>query len=300
LDGVATALVGHQTPRLAEPGMRALKGRRFWKLTGSGNDFVFFDARGGVDEVLLEPTVIDAVCDRRSGVGADGIVLFEPPVEDSELYSIRYFNRDGTLAEMCGNASLCSIRVGQLLNVVTSERAQPFAFHTSSGKLLGKAGLADEDPQIEMPAPRELNAASEIERAAGEQRIGFVRVGVPHLVLVVDDIDRIDVEKRGRELRMDRRLRDGANVNFITRIGPGVWRMRTYERGVEAETLACGSGSIAVATLLAEWGLEPREGEVRVLTSGGRTLSVSWRKQNGRLIPFLQGEGRLVFAGEMA
>ncbi|MGQ0639436.1 MAG: diaminopimelate epimerase [Gemmatimonadaceae bacterium] len=281
-------------------GTAVLKGRRFWKLTGSGNDFVFFDARGGVEAALLTPAVIDAVCDRRTGVGADGIVLFEPPVESGDLYSIRYFNRDGTLAEMCGNAALCSVRVGGMLGVIPSNASEPFAFHTSSGSLLGRAGSAEQDPQILMPTPREVAATYDIAKERGEQRIGFARVGVPHLVLVVDDIDRIDVARRGSMLRMDTSLRDGANVNFIAPAGPGRWSMRTYERGVEAETLACGSGAVAVAALLAAWSLEPRGSDVSVVTRGGRVLAVSWRSHEGRSVPFLQGEGRLVFAGELA
>jgi diaminopimelate epimerase len=279
-----------------------LKGRAFWKLTGSGNDFVFFDARSGVEPTLLDANVIDAICDRRSGVGADGIVLFEAPVEDAELYSIRYFNRDGSLAEMCGNAALCSVRVAQLLGVVPADaggRKEPFAFHTTSGRLLGQAGTGQQDPQILMPTPRDINPTSDITRDPGEQRIGFVRVGVPHLVLTVDDLGRVDVLNRGRALRMHPALRDGANVNFVAQAGKGRWAMRTYERGVEAETLACGSGSVAVAALLAQWALEPRGHDVSLLTSGGPTLGVSWRPLNGELVPFLQGEGRLVFTGNL-
>ncbi|MGH7713262.1 MAG: diaminopimelate epimerase [Gemmatimonadaceae bacterium] len=279
---------------------RLLSGRSFWKLTGSGNDFVFFDARAGVDQQLLDPVVIDALCDRRSGVGADGIVLFEPPVESGELYSIRYFNRDGTLAEMCGNAALCGVRIAQLLGVAPQNGTEPFAFHTSSGRLLGRSASADRDPQILMPAPGEVAATCEIARGDGEQRLGFARVGVPHLVLVVDDLDRVDVEGRGRELRMHPSLRDGANVNFISLVGPARWAMRTYERGVEAETLACGSGAVAVATLLAAWGLEPQGRDVTVITRGGRPLVVTWSQVGEQMQPFLSGEGRLVYSGVLA
>jgi diaminopimelate epimerase len=105
---------------------------------------------------------------------------------------------------------------------------------------------------------------------------------------------------RGRELRRHPSLRAGANVNFIQRMGDGAWAMRTYERGVEAETLACGSGSVASARMLSEWGLEPRGGAVTVRTRGGRNVTVSWTPLNDELQPFLRGEGRLVFAGVLA
>ena len=272
-----------------------MSGRAFWKLTGSGNDFVFFDARNGVDPQLLDAPTIDAICDRRSGVGGDGIVLFEPPVEAGELYSIRYFNRDGTLAEMCGNAALCGVRLAQLLEVAASNGDEPFAFHTTSGRLLGRVGGA-QNPRISMPMPREVAAACEIARIAGEQRIGFARVGVPHLVLLVDDIDEVVLGERGPELRNHPSLRDGANVNFIKQLGDRRFAMRTYERGVEAETLACGSGAVAVASLVAEWSLVPRGADVSVLTRGRLELGVSWSGEQ----PFLQGEGRLVFSGVLA
>jgi diaminopimelate epimerase len=275
-----------------------VNGHAFWKLTGSGNDFVFFDARQGTDTQLLEPATIDAVCDRRSGVGADGIVLFEPPIEPGELYSIRYFNRDGTLAEMCGNAALCGVRLAQLLDVAPA-KSEPFAFHTTSGRLLGRA-TREQDPQILMPTPRELAATCDITRAAGEQRIGFTRVGVPHLVLLVDDLEDVDVENRGRELRMHPSLHDGANVNFIKQVGERRFAMRTYERGVEAETLACGSGAVAVATLAQAWSVVAKAAEVSVLTRSGLELGVSWSADGDGLQPFLRGEGRLVFSGVLA
>lgn len=280
-----------------------LEGCSFWKMTGSGNDFVFFDARNGYDPVLEDPTVIDALCDRRSGVGADGIVLFEPPVEpdEKELYSIRYFNRDGTLAEFCGNASLCSIRLAELLGVVP-DTDELFRFHTSSGTISGaihSLGADSDDPSVSMPQPRETLPSCDIALGPGEQRIGFTRVGVPHLVVSVGDLEVVPVLARGRELRMHRSLKSGANVNFIQQLAPGRWAMRTYERGVEAETLACGSGAVAVAALLGEWQLEPLGAAVQVRARGGRQLIVSWRRMSAEMHPWLSGEGRLVYSGTL-
>ncbi|MGQ0539599.1 MAG: diaminopimelate epimerase [Gemmatimonadaceae bacterium] len=299
-------------------GSAALRRLRFWKLTGSGNDFVFFDARGGppeaVGEYLSAAAFIDAVCDRRKGIGADGIVLLERPVEPDERYSIRYFNRDGSLAEMCGNAALCSVRLADVLGVVKSgarrrkEKAQEgegdgdgdgtrFTFHTTSGKLVGQLTGDAADPEIEMPAPTEVAAEHDITLMRDEERIGFARVGVPHLVLRVKDISDVDVGARGRELRSHKGLRDGANVNFVAPADANSWAMRTYERGVEAETLACGSGAVAVASLLAAWHEVSPGAPVTITTSSGRSVQVSWIASGQRIVPFLQGEGRLVFEG---
>ncbi len=276
-----------------------LEGLNFWKLTGSGNDFVFFDGRNGHDPELENPAIIDGLCDRRTGVGADGIVLFEAPENEKELYSIRYFNRDGTLAEFCGNAALCSVRLADILGVI-SNPGEPFNFHSSSGMISGgirSVGAASDDPKVSMPQPVETKATCDIALAHGEQRIGFTRVGVPHLVVVASDLESVPIVPRGRELRMHPSLRSGANVNFVQQLGPGRWAMRTYERGVEAETLACGSGAVAVAALLAEWTLEPSAHVVTILARGGRELAVSWTRAAAALQPWLSGEGRLVYSG---
>ncbi len=283
-----------------------LEGLTFWKLTGSGNDFVFFDARNGHDPELQDPPIIDGICDRRAGVGADGIVLFEAPVQPDELYSIRYFNRDGTLAEFCGNAALCSVRLADLLGVIPN-RGELFNFHSSSGMISGRIrwlGAPSDDPTVSMPRPLETQASCDIGLHRGEQRIGFTRVGVPHVVVAVDDIETVPLLTRGRELRMHPSLRNGANVNFIQQLRPGRWAMRTYERGVEAETLACGSGAVAVATLLGEWKLEPVvepvANSVIILARGGRELAVSWARVGAAVHPWLSGEGRLVYSGTLA
>lgn len=279
-----------------------LEGRTFWKLTGSGNDFVFFDGRHGTDPQLEDPVVIERLCDRRAGVGADGIVLFEQPVEPGELYSIRYFNRDGSLAEFCGNAALCSVRLADILGAIPNND-ELFHFHSSSGMISGGIrwlGASSDGPTVSMPQPLEISGTCDIALAPGEQRIGSARVGVPHVVVEVQDLEAVPLTARGRELRIHPSFRSGANVNFIQRLGPRRWAMRTYERGVEAETLACGSGAVAVATLLSHWKLEPMETEVAILTRGGRELRVSWTRISAALHPWLSGEGRLVYSGTLA
>lgn len=227
------------------------RGRKFWKMSGSGNDFVFFDARADAPGVFATAEVIDKLCARATGIGADGVVFIQD--DAAESFRIRYFNRDGSLAELCGNASLCSARLATELGVV--DRAG-FRFATDAGVISARF-LAGE-PEIDLQPVRGLRLDAGLPLAAGEIRMGFVDTGVPHLVVLVDDAERVDVAARGRKLRFDSSLADGANVNFVSKLdGGGLWRMRTYERGVEAETLACGTGTAATGVLLeflgAEW-----------------------------------------------
>ena len=266
--------------------------RKFWKMTGSGNDFVFFDVRA---EMGARPTsepdlesaeAIGAVCDRRRGIGADGVVFLENDAECA--YGIRYFNRDGSLAEFCGNASLCSVTLATELRIVSA--GESFMFRTSSGPIPGRSTGAGSE--VGMPAVADASRAFEAALEPGESRIGYARVGVPHLVVACGNVDDVNVPDRGRQLRHHPNLPAGANVNFVSRRG-AVWTYRTYERGVEEETLACGSGSVATAAMLMEWTGEP--GPVRLQTRSGAPLTVSF--EGGR--PTLAGEGRLVCEGTL-
>jgi diaminopimelate epimerase len=260
--------------------------RKFWKMTGSGNDFVFFDARIDPAGPLESAEAIGAICDRRRGIGADGIVLLENDPEHA--YSIRYFNRDGSLAEFCGNASLCSVTLATELGAVPA--GELFTFRTSSGPIPGRS--TGHGPQVGMPAVSDRVPAFTAELEAGEQRIGFARVGVPHLIVACANVDDVDVANRGRQLRHHPRLPAGANVNFVSRLGSD-WTYRTYERGVEEETLACGSGSVATAAMLVDW--MDATGPIRLLTRSGAPLTVGF--ENGSST--LSGEGRLVAEGTL-
>lgn len=267
-----------------------LPARRFWKMTGSGNDFVFFDARDEAPGMLETAAAIGTLCDRRLGVGADGVVFVE---SDPELpFAIRYFNRDGSLAELCGNASLCAVTLAVELGIVPA--AGDFRFGTSSGPLTGR--LTPSGPEIDATAVRDEQPAFQAHLEPGEERIGFARVGVPHLVVSCRDVDSVDVQSRGRELRNHPALSAGANANFVAPSAAG-WSVRTYERGVEEETLACGTGAVATAALLARWGLA--SSPVSLRTASGGTLEVRFRQAGTDVVPSLRGEGRLVYEGRL-
>jgi len=272
------------------------QGHPFYKMSGSGNDFIFFDARSdtGVAHELDNSESVRQLCATGTGIGADGVVFLQS--DTYQAFRIRYFNRDGSLGELCGNASLCSMRLARELGIIGDGTCH---FETDAGAMTGH--FRDGRPEIDLSMIHELRPETEIERETGEQRIGFANPGVPHLVILVDDVTKVDVVGRGRPLRLDRRLKHGANVNFVASAGAGSneFLVRTYERGVEAETLACGTGAVASAALLHEWGLAGQV--VRLGTKSGRTLVVTLhRKADGHLWPSLSGEARVVYQGRTA
>ena len=266
------------------------KGRQFYKLTGSGNDFVFVDVRVEPAGVLEDTATIRAICARGSGVGADGIVFLGG--HDASI-AIRYLNSDGSLAALCGNATLCAARLAAELGIV--RRDAEFEISTDSGTV--SARFRNDHPEIDLQPVSDLQDCFDAGLGEGETRIGFARVGVPHIVVLCGDVDRMPILERGRALRHHAKLQHGANVNFVCRAGPR-WRIRTYERGVEAETLACGTGAVASALLLAAWG---EAGDaVELVTQSGRTLYVRHRMDGDGYCASLSGEARIVFVGNLA
>lgn len=268
-------------------------GHPFYKMSGSGNDFIFFDARSDSDAVhaYANPEAVRRLCAAGTGIGADGVVFLQSDTYQS--FRIRYFNRNGSVGELCGNASLCSVRLARELAIIGDGQCH---FETDAGVMTGH--FRDGLPEIVLQPVRELALNAGFVVQSGEQRIGFADTGVPHLVVLVEDTSTVDVVGRGRPLRQDRRLRAGANVNFVASIGPDEFSIRTYERGVEAETLACGTGAVASAALLEGWGLAGRV--IRLRTRSERTLSVTLRHLDGHISPSLCGEARVVYQGRIA
>ena len=258
-------------------------------MTGSGNDFVIFDSATGPFGELEQPAMIVNLCARGTGIGADGAVFLEPAGKN--VVRMRYYNADGSRATLCGNASLCSARLSLELGLASGD----FTLETDAGAL--SARIRDGLPEIDLEPVAELEPApANLPKEADESRLGFAVVGVPHVVIEVHDLEAIDLNRRGSQLRRDPSLKEGANVNFVARVPDG-WAYRTFERGVEGETLACGTGAVATAALLAKW--DQSGHETALTTRSGKPLIVRFRESGGRLIPSLRGEGRLVFKGEM-
>lgn len=266
------------------------RGRRFFKMSGSGNDFVFFDLADGPAGVLETPEAVRQMCARATGIGADGVVFLG--ARESYSMGIRYYNSDGSLGELCGNATLCTLRLATELGLAPPGEA---TIATDAGTITAR--MVDGLPEIDLAPVTEVSPELEaIPRLDREAWLGFARVGVPHVVIVDEDVETADIIGRGSAIRRDRSLRDGANVNFLTEI-PGGWAIRTYERGVEGETLACGTGAVATGILLTEWGLA--KGPVRLLTRSGKFLEVRVKKAEGRWFGSLRGSADLVFTGEL-
>jgi diaminopimelate epimerase len=288
----------------------ALSGLPFAKMTGSGNDFVFFDAREVDGALVTKPEVIRAICNRHNGIGADGLVVLEAKPTGADA-RIRYFNSDGSQADLCGNATLCSTAMSVELGLGS---ASGLSLFTDAGLIHSR--ISDGVPEIDLEPVRDVRPDAGIQLEAGERRIGFALAGVPHLVVLVDDVSSVPLMDRGAFLRRHPSLgQAGANVNFVSPAGDGGWRYRTFERGVEGETLACGTGSIATGILLQTWGLSASP--IGLWTSSGRPVTVTLHGASGAtegatdganrsaegvgivtFRPSLRGEGRVVFRGQ--
>ncbi|HKC81004.1 MAG TPA: diaminopimelate epimerase [Gemmatimonadaceae bacterium] len=266
-----------------------LEGQKFYKMTGSGNDFVVFDGTGGSVAHLENEETIRSLSARGTGVGADGVVFLERA--GSGDVRMRYYNSDGSEAALCGNASLCSTRLAVDLGLA---QAGGFVLHTAAGSL--KARIREGLPEVDLDPVIEVNAdAADLGKKPGEARLGYACAGVPHVVVEIADIESADVTGRGPELRNHRALTEGANVNFVARRPDGSFTYRTYERGVEGETLACGTGAVATAILLASWGESGKE--TTLWTRSDLPLTVTLKRDDGSWLPSLRGEGRIVFEG---
>jgi diaminopimelate epimerase len=269
-------------------------------MTGSGNDFVMVDGRlSAPGDWSAED--MQAVCARGTGVGADGVVFVAPGSRPGAVRMI-YFNADGSRAAMCGNAALCSTTLAAHLGLAPADGMDletDAATYRSRTAGMGRSELHLAPVAVPRSVPGLALAPS------GEKKAVLATVGVPHLVVLLDDVDDVDLAARGRALRFDPALgSEGANVNFISPAasrggragGVAAWHMRTYERGVEGETLACGTGSVAAGCAIQEWGLGRLP--INIVTRSGRLLEIKATKGAGSYEDvWLSGEGRMVFKG---
>jgi diaminopimelate epimerase len=271
-------------------------GAVFFKLTGSGNDFVALDSRG-LSASDITPRAVAALCDRRHGIGADGLFYLEPRGGDPVHFVFHFWNSDGSVGPMCGNGALCATRLGATIGLAPSDGEIRIGTDAGvhRGRLVGENQSEIELPDCDLPTARPAVAT-----VGGESHPHVGVPSVPHLVLEVADVDVVDVARRGPPLRHDPALgASGANVNWVSRRPDGSWWMRTYERGVEGETLACGTGAVACALSLGVRGLATSP--ATIWTHSGLPLSVSWQVQGAKATSIrLTGEGRLVFRGILA
>lgn len=257
----------------------------FAKYEGAGNDFILIDARSGT--FTAESKMIARMCDRHFGIGADGLMT----LRGSEQYdcSMRYYNADGSAGEMCGNGGRCFALFACHLGLGGPE----LRFDSLDGP--HTAQVAPDGPY----AGKVVLGMIDVEQITASGNGWFLDTGVPHYVEFTDDIACIDVASRGRVLRFDAgRFPAGTNVDFVQIMGDGRLSVRTYERGVEAETLACGTGAVAAAAV-ANWVRQPAVCDFEVRVPGG-ALQVAFERnpRPGRYSRILlTGPARRVFEG---
>jgi len=263
----------------------------FLKMSGSGNDFIIIDNREAVvPEAQLMRLVIGA-CRRKMSVGADGMIFIESSANRD--FKWRFFNADGSLPDMCGNGARCAARFAFMHGIA----GRQMAFDTLAGTI--EATVGDDTVKIRMTAPRDLKTGTMLDLEGTPTAVGSVNTGVPHVVMVVDDIEAVAVAETGRLIRYHPNFApDGTNANFVAVKENGTIFIRTYERGVEDETLACGTGNVAAALILAhERGLTS---PVTLTTRSGGNLTVHFSTQGGRYQDvFLEGDARVIYRGDL-
>lgn len=280
----------------------------FVKMHGAGNDFIMVDLRAVAAVVqggTLGRDLIAALCDRRKGIGADGLIIIgpgsasgsasstmagPPPAAPSPTaFRMTYFNADGGEAEMCGNGARCSVAYAHSLGLAPED----CRFDTWSGALWGRVH-GPGDVEISLPGWRGLDLSVGLADTPWPLQAAC-NTGVPHLVIPVDDVDEVDLGQWGPRLRRHERFgAAGTNVNWVSPDAPdGLWRIRTFERGVEAETLACGTGASASAVILCALGRA--RSPVALRTRGGDVLTVAVDADAGALR--LRGPAVVAFEG---
>lgn len=261
----------------------------FTKMNGAGNDFVLADNRDG--SLPLTAGQIARLCDRHRGIGADGLLLVEPAQNGAD-FRMRYYNADGGEAEMCGNGARCFARYAARLSGISDR----MTFETPAGVIA--AQLRGELVLISMSEPHDYRPQLSAPLADGTiLKVHFLNTGVPHAVVPMAELESVDVRAIGRELRHHPLFAPkGTNVNFLHQKSPGIIAIRTYERGVEDETLACGTGVVACALVHAA--INQIAAPVSVSVRGGDTLEVGFNGSPGAWTNVtLEGPADFVFDG---
>ena len=263
---------------------------KFTKMNGAGNDFVLVDNRA--QGIVLSRDQIVRLCDRHRGVGADGLILLVPSSGKAD-WAWQFFNSDGSTGEMCGNGARCFARYVKK----TVGLNRDLTFETEAGII--SARFHGDLVTVNLTAPTELRLNEKIALRDGAQPLHSVNTGVPHAVLFVPDADKAMVLQLGPEIRRHPHFGPkGTNVNFVQVLGPNHIRVRTFERGVEGETLACGTGVTASALISAR--VHGFGSPVRVQVQGGDQLQVSFRELNGSFGDVqLTGPADFVFDGSI-
>ena len=265
----------------------------FYKYSGHGNDFVIIDNWDGVVADNDMSNIAKLMCRPKFGVGADGVVFIIAGPDEVD-FAWRFFNADGSEADMCGNASRCTAHLAVTLGIAPNE----MAFKTSAGVV--EATVDGRVVRVKIPKAGRSEGSALVEAEGVSLTYHRMNTGVPHAVAWVEELENLNVLKIGRSVRRHPAFTpDGTNVNFVKILGPDKLAIRTYERGVEDETLACGTGATAAVLLAAAQGLVTAP-VVKCQTRGGESLTIILE---GPLTDpdniFLEGEVRCLFSGQV-
>ena len=265
------------------------KAIEFYKMSGSGNDFIIIDNRDLSLNVGDLPTFARLVCQRKISVGADGLLLIEP--SKTVDFKWQFFNSDGSRGEMCGNGSRCIARYAYLKGIAPAK----MSFETIAGII--SAEVKNDMVKVKLTDPSSVQAIGKLIFDDCQFILDSVDTGVPHAVTFVDNLEKCTVFEWGRKIRHhDYFQPKGTNANFATVIDRHKIRVRTYERGVEDETLACGTGAVASVLAAASRGLV--ETPVDVIVQSGETLRIYYTKKDGRFGEiYLEGTVKMVYHG---
>lgn len=263
-------------------------------MVGAGNDFIVVQARPDLDYTAFT----QAICSRHNGVGADGVLVLDR--SNSSDYRMRIINADGSEAEMCGNGARCMAAY-----IVANYRPtkQLFGMETLAGEIMAEA--KDEEARVKLSDPKNYMSDLNITVANNKMTVHYIDTGVPHTIVFVDGLQEVDVDNLGRLIRNHPRFAPkGTNVDFVERAREGMVAVRTYERGVEAETLACGTGAVASA-LIAYMHLYPNVKQqmgasIRVVTASKEILEITFDLHENKVINnvWLKGSAKLIAKGE--
>jgi len=256
-------------------------------MHGSGNDFILIDNRQGIISHDAAPNVAKKLCRRGFGIGADGLILIENSHKAD--FKWHFLNADGSIAEMCGNGGRCAARFANLAGICKNE----LAFETLAGII--KATVKKNSVKLQLTRPKDIKTRLQLLVDNKEIKADFVDTGVPHTVVYCDNLEEINVQALGKKIRFHPIFQpSGTNVDFVQIDSTNLIRVRTYERGVEDETYACGTGAAASALLA---GIRKKVfSPVEVITSGGERLIVHFDLTQQDEI-YLEGNAVLVYSG---
>ena len=263
----------------------------FYKMSGAGNDFIIIDNRNQIVADTELSSFIVGVCRRKISAGADGLILIE--ASDKYDFRWRFFNSDGSNAEMCGNGARCAARFAHVNGIAGTS----LSFETEAGVV--SAQINEGSVKVKMPDPSDLKLAYPLKLSDGSLEISSINTGVPHVVIMVEQVADFDVVTLGREIRLHQTFAPaGTNANYVQRSQGNAIEIRTYERGVEDETLACGTGAIASAIISAN--RFKMDSPVEVKTLSGMYLTIHFDTVDGQFRNiYMEGDARIIYTGEL-